>query len=401
MVFAKPIIVTMCAGVLGLASLGGCADKAATHKQAVDNANQRWLGMRSGLMLQMAQQQFDTGDLDKAEKTLVDALAIDPGNAELHVLAGRVALERGQLERAFNRLNVAIELKDNLAEAYYFQGIVLQRWQQFDGALLRYERAYELVPDNASFLLAVGEMLVATEQEDVALALLADKSQYFDQNAGIRVALAQLYAMQRKYDKALYFLRQAMLLRPDDLQIVEDLAFVSSAAGRHSDAARHLERLLADPSFRDRTDLRRALADAYLPIGRSNDARTIYVELTRRDPRDADAWLRLAELSWQQSDLGATMTAANRLMAVAPDREEGFLLAGLVWQQRGRLDEAISMFDQAATLSPTKTYAVILRGIALERAGRRDAAAAAYAEALRRQPDDPRAQHLLAAVRQP
>jgi tetratricopeptide (TPR) repeat protein len=140
------------------------------------------------------------------------------------------------------------------------------------------------------------------------------------------------------------------------------------------------------------------LADAYAAASRAADAKAAYVKLTHADPSDADAWIKLAEVCWSQDDLTGTMTAANRALASAPKRPEPHLLTGMVWQKRGRLDDALRAFDQAASLAPQSSEAVILRGITLERAGKAAAAAEAYAEALRRQPDDSRAKALLANV---
>lgn len=378
--------------------LSGCANHKSGHEKAVDSANTRWKSMRSNLMLQMAQQQFDTGDLDQAEKTLMDAIAIDTGNARLHVLAGRVALERGQLERAYKRLDLAISFDENLAEAHYFQGIVLQRWTRFADALASYEKAADLQQDNVGFLLAVAEMLVALDRQDEAIARLQEKVVVFDQNAGIRAALGQLYGMNGQHDKAVAMYRQAALLRPDDLQLVEELATAQMAAGNTAEGIRLLEQLCASGELSDRKDLRHQLAAAYISVDRLNDAKTLYIDLTRQDPQDAQTWIKLGELSWRQGDTSGTLLAANRVMATAPRAPEGYLLAGMVWQQRQRTDEALRLFDRAAQLAPESAEPVILRGLTLQRAGRQEAAIAAYQEALRRQPDDSRAQSLLASV---
>lgn len=382
--------------VLGLAA---CMDqKGSSHQKQVNAANTRWLSMRSGMMLQMAQQQFDTGDLDQAEKTLTDAISLDAKNPRLFILAGRIALERGQLERAYQRLDTSIQLNPKIAEAHYFQGIVLQRWQRYGDALEAYRRAYALQADSPAFLLAISEMLTVTDRTEEAIALLTEKVTYFDQNAGVRAALGQLHMMRKQYDKAVDYYRQAALLKPDDLRLVEGLAAAQLEAGRTTEAIAGYERLCADKSRANRRDLPLALARAYEQAGRSGDARTIYVKLTRLDPADAEPWLKLGQLAWAQGDTGGALLAAKEATGRAPKNPAGYLLAGLIWQKRGNLEEALRNFDRAAELAPQNNEAVILRGITLQRAGRSAAASAAYAEAVRRVPTDARAQELLASV---
>ena len=70
----------------------------------------------------------------------------------------------------------------------------------------------------------------------------------------------------------------------------------------------------------------------------------------------------------------------------------------MVWNKRERLDRALSMFVRAAGLAPNNTTPLILRGISLQKSARRAAAAEAYNEALKRNPEDIRAQRLLAQV---
>lgn len=365
------------------------------HQKALNNANQRWHTLRSTSMLKLAQQQFDTGDLEQAEKTLVEAMAVDISNPALHVLSGRIAIERGQLERAHDRFATALEMDPKQVSAHYYQGVVLQRWQRYDAALAAYTKAYDQQSDNIAFLLAMSEMYVALDRQPEAIALLESKVAYFDQNASIRGAIGQLYFMAGNYTKAADYLKQASYLSPDNLQLLENLATAQLAAGQGAEAVRNLERLANEPDSKDRPGIKRMLAMAYERADRLSEASKVYIELTRQDPRDVDAWYKLASLSLVRNDTSAALSAAERVMALDGNRAEGYLIAALVWQKRGRLDQAIRLFDRAAALSPQNVEPVILRGIALEHAGNKSAAASAYSEALRRSPEDQRAKNLL------
>jgi tetratricopeptide (TPR) repeat protein len=264
--------------------------------------------------------------------------------------------------------------------------------------LIRYRRAYELQADNPAYLLAVAEMIVAMGQPAEALTLLEETLLYFDQNAGIRLAAAQVHMLLGQPQQAIQYFHRASLLRPDDLQIREQMGQAQLAAGHPIDAIRTFDALLKDPQAADRDDLRMAMGNANLAANRLEPARNIYIELTRRDRENVQAWLKLGETSWALRDEIGTLTAARYVMKLAPQRPEGFMLAGLVFQNRGQSLEAIEMFEQAAASAPEQSEPQLLRGIALERAGRASDAAKAYAEALRRNPDDPRARQLLAGV---
>ncbi|MBB6430034.1 tetratricopeptide repeat protein [Algisphaera agarilytica] len=388
-------VLSLAAFMLCATSLIGCTN---SHQEWMDNAETRWNGIRSAAMLDMAKGQFEAGALDQAEKTINEAAAVDASNPQLHLMAGRICLERGQLERAYRLFELSKELDGNNAETYYYQGVVLQRWHQHEAALDVYKKAYELEADKANRMLAVAETYVALDRPEDAIALLEEKKFYFDQNAGLRAMLGHLYSMKNEHRLAVENFRQATMLDPENIRYQEELALAQVAANAHADAVHTLKLLLDRPEYSDRNDLKRSLASAEASLGRLDAARQIYIGLTRQDPTNTADWIRLGEICWKTEDLGGALIAANRAITLAPQRHEGYLLSGLVWQKREKFENALEMFDRAAELAPQDSTPLILRGISLQKTDRKAAAAEAYTEALKRNPEDVRAQRLLAQI---
>jgi tetratricopeptide (TPR) repeat protein len=391
---ARPAIAALAA--LVVLAVSGCGSP--SKQDVVNNAETRWKQMRSTLMLQMAEQQFATGDLDQAERSLRDAMAVDATNSQLYVLAGRIALERGQLERGYHLLTQAIELAPKRPEGYYYQAIVLQRWQRYDAALQQYDQAHKLQADNVAYLLAMGEMLVTIGRMDEAQALFEGKLIYFDQNAAIRLALAQIHMMRGESDRAVRYLREASVLQPEQLSIREDLAFAQLASGQAADAVETLLDLTRRPEYVDRTDMQRMLAQAYLEAGRPEEARAIHLRMGRQNPSDVDAWIGLAKAAWVMEDVSSTLYASDRIIRLAPHRHEGYMLAGMSLQQKQQWSEAAAMYDRAVQVKPGDAELVLLRGVTRQQAGQRELAMADYRMALKLSPDNPRAERLLAQV---
>ena len=353
---------------------------------------------RHSKQLALAHQQFESGDLEMAEKSVAEALNVDPTNAQFLVLAGRICLEQGKLERSYHLLNKAIENNPKLAVAQYYKGLIMQRWRRLEAALNCYHHAYGLEADNVAYLLAVSEMLVAMDRVDEAVDLLQSKLSYFEQNVGIREAIGRLHVAQRRFGEAVDYFEQAQLLQPDDLQLREELAMARMGAGQFIEAAQELQQICEKDPSNDHRYLRIALISANQAAGRLDVAREVCFELTRRDPADTEAWRRLADLSWEQEDLAAVLTAAGRVCKLAPGRPDGYMLAGMVWQKRGNSKRALELFQVAARADITNAKPALLQGITLEQAGQFTAAAEAYREALRRDPNDPRARKLLEGV---
>jgi tetratricopeptide (TPR) repeat protein len=391
----KLTAITLTAAALLAPLLLGCQDTLVEEKA---DAKNRWFELRSSMMLDMAKQQFNTGDLTQAQKSVKDGLSIDPTHPGLHVLAGRIALERGKLERAYHLFNASIELAPADPEPYYYQGLVMQRWQRYDSSLEFYEKAYDREPDNPSFLLAVSEALVEMDRIDDAVTLLESKRQYFDQNAGVRATIGHLYILKGQPAKAVEYFHQASLLDPEETKIQQELALSLAASNRHAEAVEVFEKLLKDPDNKDRDDIKRELVAAYLHTENIKDARVLLQDLARGPRGDVSDWIKLGELCYQQDDMGSALQAASKVMNLSPDRHEGYLLAGMVWHRRNNLNNALDMFDRAAQAAPSSTEPLILRGLSLQKAGRQAAAIEAFKEALKRQPNDTRARQLLSAV---
>ena len=421
---------TLMTALLAAVLLGGCSSKQGQHAKWVNDADARWRLMRATALIDMGQDQFNSGQLDQAEATVRDAASIAPDNPAVFLLAGRIALENGLLERAYQNFTISVEkstpeadpdadpasepatpeaeraellkaLKgqgSEVADAFYYRAVVLQRWQRRAEALSDYEMAAELDPEHPRRVLAVAETLVELDRVDEAAALLEEKKFFFDQNAACRALLGHIQNLRGQHALAVENFREAALLDPDNVRIQEELAFAQIRQQEWAAAATTLQALTARPEHAHRDDLWRALATAEGENGRYDEARDILVDLTRRNPGEVADWIRLGELCWKMDDLGGALIAANRTVNLAPRRHEGYLLAGLVWQKRDRPHEALQMFDAAADAAPHNATPVILRGIALQKSDRLAAAAEAYREALKRDPNDPRAAKLLAQL---
>jgi tetratricopeptide (TPR) repeat protein len=373
----------------------GCVTQHSKNKSA---AVDRWTAARTGISYGLAVQQFETGELDKAARTINQTLDVKPDNARFNVLAARIAMEQGELERAYRHLEIAINADPAYAEAHYYLGVVLQRWQQYDKAYEAYDMAYRTHPDEVAPLLAVAEMLVKLDRDDEAVARLQAKLVYFEHNAAMRLSIARILMKQRKLEPALSMFREAYMLQPDNPMVLEQLAMAEYAAGKFGEAILHLKQLMESPDYADRRDLRKALADCYQSTNQAQRARLIYLDLTRSQPTDVDAWIGLGQVAWIVGDMSRVRTAARQVVSLAPDRHEGYLLVGLFAQHAGRVDQAVRQFERAAELAPESALPHILKGVAQEQQGNRAAASKSYAAALKINPKDQRARQLLAGL---
>lgn len=394
---AHPWLIRLAAASAFVAAMfaAGCTTTQSQDKKA---AFDRWSSARAAITYGVATQQFDVGDLEKAQRSCEQAISADPKNPRFYVLAGRIYAEQGKLEMAYRMYQQSIELDGKQTDAFYQTGVVLQRWQQYDKAYDAYMTAYKNRSDDAAPLLAAAEMQVQLGHDDQAVAMLADKLVYFEHNAAIRMTIGRVYLLNHRIPEAIKMLRDAWLLAPEDPIMLEQLAMAEYAGEQWTDAIFHLQRLLEMPTAKDRRDLRMALGDCLQMSGKNIDARLIFLKLSQDDPTDVNAWIKLGQAAWMVGDEGKLRESARQTLTLAPDRYEGHLLQGLVERRLGNTFAAVAQFDTAAKLAPQQAQPWIMRGLTLQDAGNKAEAAAAYQQALKVNPNDMRAKELLAGV---
>lgn len=116
-----------------------------------------------------------------------------------------------------------------------------------------------------------------------------------------------------------------------------------------------------------------------------------------RDPRDAMAWIVLAEHELDAGDARAGEAAARCALALRPGHPEALARLGRAHWMQGRCDLAVASLRAAAASAPTHPGIAVWLGHALEDNGEAEAAAQAYAHAHALAPDEPQlAAYLLA-----
>lgn len=134
-------------------------------------------------------------------------------------------------------------------------------------------------------------------------------------------------------------------------------------------------------------DLRRRAADL-LRLGPVGDAVAAHVELTRRAPRDADAWYNLGYLLRSQRHFDAALEAYDRALAAGVARPEEVRLnrAAILSDHLGRDADAATELEVALAGAPGFVPALLNLGTIHEDRGELDLAINAYDRALRLDP---------------
>lgn len=371
-------------------------------QEHINNSRERLDQMKSATQYDMAFQTFRAGDLEKAQRLVDATLAVSPTVVKAHVLRGRILIERGLIEDALASLQRAEALEPTNVEANYYQAIAYERVLKREDALTYFMKAAEYDPSNPQYVLAASEVLIDLGRTQEAEAYLERQTARFENNAGIRQTLGHLAMMRDDASTAAVMFNEARLLAPDDSAILEDLMRAQVAVGSYGEAEMNAARLLRDPANAGRRDLMQVQARCLTELNRMVEARDVLVVLTSglEGAGDTEAWIGLGNVAYVLKDLNRVRAASTRVIALAPDRPDGYMLKALWHRRMGDTDRALLEVERTLQRSPAHASALTLKGIMLADRGQYEAARIALGSALRADPSNSDVAVLLGSVEQ-
>lgn len=341
------------AAVVGMSASLGCGGKGQYTKEHTSLAKEKMNVIKSATEWEMGRQAFFAGDLDKALKKVDMSISINPGVTKTQVLRGRIMLEKGEIGHAVRSFETALAIAPDDVDANYYMGIAQERLTKLDKAFEYYDHAAEFDEYNDQYAVAAAEMLIDMDKYDQAEAYLR-QSPTFDHSAGVHQTLGHIARLRNDLPRAVTEFRSAQLLAPDDTGILEDLTRAQYDNGKFGDAAYGFATLLTRTECEDRRDLKHMYADCLVKLNRPLEARKYYQELTNdtQGASSLDAWIGLGNISYTVGDFTTVRQAATRVVALAPEQKDGYVLWALLHRHNGNIEASISSLGDAIARDP-------------------------------------------------
>jgi protein O-GlcNAc transferase len=172
------------------------------------------------------------------------AIRVRPDVAGYHANHGLVLSNIGYLDLAVDAFHKALQLEPKFPEALYNLGNVLLRREQVDDAIECYRQALAIRPDDASGHCNLGSALIKKGQMAEAAAALRRaidfRVDYAEAMSNLGTAL-----LREKLDEAIEWYTKAAALRPQSMEMVNNLAGALKDAGRLEEAMGTYRRALA------------------------------------------------------------------------------------------------------------------------------------------------------------
>ncbi len=263
---------------------------------------------------------FQLRDFALAAKVLLQALALEPANANYANTLGAVQYAAGDIAGAVECYRHALLARPDHVEALSNLGVALLMQKRPAEAIASFRTALSHQPDNLMALNNLGNALQAAGSMDEAiacyeriLALQPEHAEAYNNLGGVFRSLGRLDEAAARY-------RQALRLRPD-------------MAEAHSN-----------------------LGAVLYQLGQSDEAETCYRTALQLQPHQPVVHNNLGVLLRDRSDYEGAKTSFRQAIALKPDSASAYNNLGSALMLQGRLAESVPCYRKALELDPA--YAV-------------------------------------------
>ena len=327
--------------------------------------------------------EFRLGDMEKAIEHYQRALELQPRSFSGHYNLALAYLRDHRLEDGRAQLEQAVKLNPNQADAAYDLGIVLLELKQPAAALPHLIRARSLNPrrPDVAFNIVRAELESGRVPEARAEAQAAARhlSSDFQWNA----AVGQLFLKNAQPRDAATYFRSASLAHPDDSEIRHQLGLAYLASGE----ARQILDLIAEPKTANDHYLRGSAFYLDHRFPEADQESEAALAMAPDNPQILVLRTRILQRAGQQD---AAVELAQKAIALAPQWDEPYYLAGVSFYFIRRYAQAEQNLARAAELNPNSARTLFLEAVTLVSQDKHAEAEQCFRKAIALEPNNAR-----------
>lgn len=201
-------------------------------------------------------------ELEAARKSLPDDL-------DLACTLASAYIKTKQLDRAKELVEGVLSRSDT-APAHLISGSYYLATREYRQSLDHLRRARELNPDLPELGTTLADAYALTGSQDLAVKMFENELRANPLDYTANAFLGWLYLEARQTEQAAVYLKRARQIRPDDPDLLFQIARLARLDGNHQEAAALLERVVAAKP--DYTPAHVLLAQTYIKLKRMQDA---------------------------------------------------------------------------------------------------------------------------------
>lgn len=272
-----------------------------------------------------------------------EALAVDPGDADALVMAGRAECAADREGRGRRQLLEATRLHPKKAEAWYRLGMAWMASERTEEALQNFQIACEIQPDAGEYRYQFGQALLAAGRLEEAARQFSRAAETMEDPARAYTRLGAIANAEGRTEEAIGRYSKALTISPARAIVASnDLAAILLQKGRNLPLALALAyaAYLRSGDGQLASHTADTLAEALIRTGNAGRALRLARFAARNAPRDPERCLRLGIAEAAAGNRDSAALALEKTVALgertpAADRARRLLLSIAVPQDVG------------------------------------------------------------------
>ena len=365
---------------------------------------------------------------DQAMPMIQKAMFVLPDDPRSYFYAGMIETDAGNTENAIQHYEKTIEIIEadaqgrslqahieslqvelplgNFIDAYFKLGELHHQQGDIDTAVRYFKRALELNPGLADRFIAQGQRAFDEESYQDAIEPLNIHLLLFPEDVSGTYLLGQSYEASDDADSAITFYERTLTLDPQRPDVLFKMVHIYRGREAYQQAVDTLKRLIAIAP--ETTEAHYLLALSYLSLKQPNDALPAFLETIRLNSNDVAAHYHAGILFEQkgeidnaivhyektitldttliESDIGRSLQTP--MQGVKATEVEPFFRLGAIYRQRNDEDNILRVYQPALEIEPEHPEIHHLLAVIFEKRDERENAIRYYELANHYNPDN-------------
>jgi tetratricopeptide (TPR) repeat protein len=315
-------------------------------------------------LLELGVQHHQSGQLESAERTYRQILAVDPDQVDALHLLGVLAHQCGNSELAIDYISRAIASRPDAADAHYNLALAQQALKRYEDALGSFRQALRFNPEPSALLHhQLGNALAQLSKFDEAAASYRCALALEPKHHGSLVNLGRALTHLQMLEEAADCYRRALETDPQSARTHYELGLVLTRQGKLADAEHALMNALRlEPDF---ADAHHHLGGIFIEQRRETQALQHLEQAVRLKPQDAEIHHNLGNLCRVQGLLERAVRHGREAVRLSPQFIEGHINLGVALRDSGQIPAALQSYERAIQLQPDNAEAHWNRALAL------------------------------------
>lgn len=320
---------------------------------------------------------------DDAERALLQAVKVDPGDARALELLGLICLRRDQPGEAKEHFAKALKVAPKDTRTLRLMGLACEQMGDGKEAEQFFVAALEVDPCYFWGWHSLGELLMRRGELDEGLRCIHRARSLQSREPASYFLLSELYSEQGHLELAQSEMHTLMLLSPSQPVLAEAYSIIGELrrdVGDTEGAVSYLS--LATETDPDNPNPWAALGDLAREDQRYEDALRCYREALARDAQAADLQVQLGYVFMHLNQMAECEQSFLGALETDPSEYSAYLGLAECYRNLNRTEDELRMVKEAMMLAPDDPDVWNAHGVALEVGGNMQVATQAYEKAL-------------------